>query len=608
MAEVDILPRLLQKRTRLLQHGQRLEAEEVELHQPRLLDPFHVELGHEHVGARIAVERHQFDQRPVADDDTRGVGGGVAIQPFQLLRRIEKLLHDRLAVAGLLELGLAFDGLGERHRVRRIVRHHLAEPVHLPVRHLQNAAHVAQDGARLQLSVGDDLRDPVRAVFLADIGDDLVAPVLAEIDVEVRHRHALGVQEALEEKAEADRIEVGDGQRPRHDRACAGAAAGADGDALRLRPLDEVGHNQEVARKLHPGDDVEFEGEALFVILFASGAQMFRDGGEAADEPRFGLRFQLGGFSRSRVLRAWNEARQDRLARTRPERAALGDLDRVLNRLRQIGEQRRHFALRLEVMIGREATPVVFGDVAPFRDAQKRVVRVENIAVREVGFVCGDEGRAIVVGPAQELGLDRALSRQAVPLDLDIKALAEDRRERGQALTGERRISGGERFVRRAVGAARKRDQPLGAFLKLRQRHMRRAFRRVVEECPARKPHQVRVSRRVLRQQYDRAVVGRARPRTRRLIGGVRESDRQRASDDRLHPFSRERFRKFERAEEVVAVGDGERGLTIGGGPFRQPLDRQRAFQQRIGGMEVKMDKGRLRHQLPQDRLSRGRA
>jgi len=27
-----------------LQHGERLEAEEVELHQPRLLDPFHVEL------------------------------------------------------------------------------------------------------------------------------------------------------------------------------------------------------------------------------------------------------------------------------------------------------------------------------------------------------------------------------------------------------------------------------------------------------------------------------------------------------------------------------------------------------------------------------------
>ena len=42
------------------QHGQCLEAEEVEFDQPRQLDPFHVELGYRHVRARVAVERHQL--------------------------------------------------------------------------------------------------------------------------------------------------------------------------------------------------------------------------------------------------------------------------------------------------------------------------------------------------------------------------------------------------------------------------------------------------------------------------------------------------------------------------------------------------------------------
>ena len=80
-----------------LQHRQRLQAEEVELHQARLLDPFHVELGDRHVGLRIAVERHQLRQRPVADHDAGGVRRGVAVEPFELQRDVEGALDDRLA-------------------------------------------------------------------------------------------------------------------------------------------------------------------------------------------------------------------------------------------------------------------------------------------------------------------------------------------------------------------------------------------------------------------------------------------------------------------------------------------------------------------------------
>ena len=97
--------------------------------------------------------------------------------------------------------------------------------------------------------------------------DHLVAPVLAEVDVEVGHRHAVGVEEALEEEVEAERIEVGDGERPGDHRAGAGAAPRPDRDALPLGPLDEVGDDQEVARILHPDDDPELELEPGVVVL-----------------------------------------------------------------------------------------------------------------------------------------------------------------------------------------------------------------------------------------------------------------------------------------------------------------------------------------------------
>ena len=160
------MPRLRSERHRGLQHGERLEAEEVELHQTRLLDPFHVELGHRHDRFRIAVERHHLGERPLADHDAGGVGRGVAVQAFELLRDVEGAGDHRIAVARRLQPRLVVDGAAERDRIERILRHQLAELVDLAVRHLQHAADVAQHAARLQRAEGDDLRDPVAAVAL----------------------------------------------------------------------------------------------------------------------------------------------------------------------------------------------------------------------------------------------------------------------------------------------------------------------------------------------------------------------------------------------------------------------------------------------------------
>ena len=166
-------------------------------------------------------------------------------------------------------LRLARDRRRQRHRRGRILRHQLGQLVDLPVGHLQHAADVAQHAARLQRAEGDDLRDLIAAVALLHIVDHLAAPVLAEVDVEVGHRHAFGIEEALEQQAEPDRIEIGDGQRIGDQRARAGAAARPDRNALGLRPFDEVGDDQEVARIIHAGDDVDLEGEPRAIVLLA---------------------------------------------------------------------------------------------------------------------------------------------------------------------------------------------------------------------------------------------------------------------------------------------------------------------------------------------------
>ena len=427
-----------------IEYRERFQAEKIKLHQARRLDPFHVELGHRHQGFGIAVERHQLGQRPIADDDAGGVRGGVAVKPFEPLRDVEGAPGDRIAVALGLQPRLVLDRARERNRVGRILRHQLAQPVDLPIRHLQHAADVAQHAARLQGAERDDLGDAVVAVAILHIADDFVAPLLAEVDVEVRHRDALGIEEALEQKPEADRIEIGDGERIGDQRAGAGAAARPDRDALRLRPLDEIGDDQEVAGIFHAGDDAELEGEPLAVIL-GGVARRQRIAGEPALEAGESGAAKLFGFlgfvrllglfglPRARRLalpRPGGEARQDRRQRARAEGAAFGDLDRRRQRLRQIGEQRRHFGAALEAVLGRELAALAVGQQPALGDAQKRVVRLVILAGGEERLVGGDQRNAARIGKLDQGRLGQPLGRHAVALQFDIEPIAEQALQR----------------------------------------------------------------------------------------------------------------------------------------------------------------------------------
>ena len=101
----------------------------------------------------------------------------------------------------------------------------------------------------------------------ADVLDHLAAAVHAEVDVDVGHRDALGIEEALEEKVVVERIDVGDAHRVRDQRSRAGAAARTDRDAVVFRVLDEVPDHEEVAGEAHRLDDVDLALEPVVVLL-----------------------------------------------------------------------------------------------------------------------------------------------------------------------------------------------------------------------------------------------------------------------------------------------------------------------------------------------------
>src|SRR5699024_7667581 len=126
----------------------------------------------------------------------------------------------------------------------------------------------------------------------------LATAALIEIDVEVGHRRAFGVEEPFKNQAVRELIQIRDAQRVRRDRACSGSAARADSDPLRFSPVNEIGDDQIIAAIPLGPDDIEFKFYALTdVPAGVVAVQRFDTASDLFDEPGvFGL---TGGDPRS---------------------------------------------------------------------------------------------------------------------------------------------------------------------------------------------------------------------------------------------------------------------------------------------------------------------
>ena len=151
----------------------------------------------------------------------------------------------RVGVVGLAQIGDFFEGLVDGHADG--CGNELGDAIDVAIGHVEGAAAIL-DGALGGHGVeGDDLRDLLAAVLAGDVFDDFAAAVHAEVDVDIGHGDALGIEEALEEQRVLERVDVGDLHGVGDERAGCRAAAGADGDAVIARVLDEVPDDEEVA-------------------------------------------------------------------------------------------------------------------------------------------------------------------------------------------------------------------------------------------------------------------------------------------------------------------------------------------------------------------------
>ncbi len=233
---------------RALQRAEHAQGQDVDLDQPQRVEIVLVPLDHAAPFHRGVFHRHQARQVVACDDEAAGMLAQVAREADQRLSQLHpQLAQRRFGVEAVFGQPLGAD-LAAVEPLRALG--HRVDAVQVDA---QRAAHVAQRAARPPADDHRRQRGAVPAVLAVDVLDDLFAPLVLEIDVDVGRLVALGTDEAAEKQRGAARVHFGHAQAVADQRIGRAAAALAQ-DALRARPVHDVGHGQEVGLVLQLRD------------------------------------------------------------------------------------------------------------------------------------------------------------------------------------------------------------------------------------------------------------------------------------------------------------------------------------------------------------------
>ena len=369
------------------------EAEQVDLQEARIGAGVLVPLGELATLHRCRNERHAVHERARRDDHPPGVLGEVARQAVGLLGQARK---PGPATGPALRPERGVDVAVDV--TRRPALAAACDALDLPRRQPERLAELADRAARAVRREGGDERRVLAPVALMHARDELLANVAREVQVDVRQRVEVLVEEAPEQELVGDRIDVAETREVTDDRRDARPATTPGGQQRprRRRPahlrcdlareLQHLVMQQEEPRETQLIDHAQllFEAADRRIAVLRSLAPQ----GIAPAEARLA---DLGeGTTRRRVLGA-RVAVAEVAAEIEGQR--LCEPDGLGDRLGMIGEARRH-RLRRRQHMGVVSTPQRLGGIERrvLCDRDERVLQARALERVRVD-VAGCDGR-----------------------------------------------------------------------------------------------------------------------------------------------------------------------------------------------------------------------
>src|SRR3990170_1353172 len=504
-------------------------AQQVELDEAGVRDRVLVPLTDVAAGHRRRFDRHLLIDAGAGDDDAAGVLAQVPRQAAYLFDQIEKVTPDRKAqtlgeLRHILQLVSQRPGEAAVHAFRHLVDLALRQPQRLP-----DVAH----GARVAvLNEGADHGGALRGVGLEDVLEHLGPRRAAEVDVDVRHvflRPVL-VEEALHRQVVLDRVDAGEAEQEADQGADGGAATAGRHLAL-VGVAQQVPEAKEEAGAFALTDQVELLIQPVLAPCWQGRTVV------SARQAVARIAQKLVSAAAIRHLVVREDVGQ--VAR-KVEATAFGDANRVVERLRQVGEEALHLRgrLQVELRVGTQMGSSLF-EVRPVSDGDEHVVEAMPLADVVVDVIRRDDAEVELVRQGDEALVTRLVLVDKVVLQLDEEALAaEDVAVARRGLERGSRLAALYQGRDLALATAGKGDEALGVLRQPLEAHARLAPRGA-EVGAAEQAREVSVATRRLGEQ--------------RQMRFVRQRDL--GAGDRPQVPRLRRLGELHRAGEVVVVG-----------------------------------------------------
>ena len=580
-----------------LDGGEHPQAEQVDLQKAGVAAGVLVPLHHLAALHRGGLHRAEVDQGLGRDDHPARVLGAVAGQAPGVAGQLDQGVPARRALPAPVALGhLLLDVVAVLPGVDRP-----GQALDLPGRQAERLGEVAHRRAHLEGRVGGHQRAAVAPVAVVHAGDQDVADVAREVEVDVGQRGDLVVEKAAQQQLVGDRVDVREAGEVADDRGHARAPPPPRRQQAPrgLRPAHLAGHlarqlehvavQQEEARQAEMADHPQLllqarlrVGAAGIALLDLEPAQL----GELA----VGV-----GILRARVAVAQ--------VLGQVEAQALGQQAALLHRALVLAKALGHALGWGEHVRGVAAPPrlgLVEGRAHAHRD--HRVLQRGALTRVHVDVAGGHAGHAEALGQLGQQPVAAAVVAPEGALELHAKAIGT---EDAQQPPGRRRGAGvvpglHARGHRAVAGAARQAHQPLRAALDVGQRDARLLVDRVLARTAAVddlgggvRPALARPAPGMPMRGGDQpAQVGVA------LAGLAQEGEvaavveRDLGAGDRPHPERLERLGHLHGPVEPVVIGQGQGRVALLGRRTRELHRVRRPIEEGEGRVAMELDVG----------------
>ena len=233
-----------------LHAGEHPERQDVDLHEFQDIDIVLVPLDHLAIGHARRLDRRQIVEPVIGQNETAWMLRQMPRGPLELLREFKRQPQPAI---GDVEIEFAGAGLVDTLAMPPDLRR---EQLGHVLGQAQSLADVADGALGVIAHHGRAQRAVVAAIGLVDPLHDDLAPLMLEVDIDVRGLVALLGDKALEQEIVALGIDAGDAQDVA-DGGIGGRASALAQDVLAARELHDGIHGQEIGRILQGFDQAE---------------------------------------------------------------------------------------------------------------------------------------------------------------------------------------------------------------------------------------------------------------------------------------------------------------------------------------------------------------